>query len=330
MIKRSLILSFAIVCFSVVTSRAEDVKITTYYPSPYGVYKGLSSTDDTNLATDPAAQVGIGTTTPNKKLVVDKTNVVGDGIMIRGTNDTRIMIGVGQPTVWSWANGIDPAHPGDFSLVEEGASGARMYVKPGGINGDAGIGINNNTPLAAFTVSRPHNTVLGDIRFFPDTFSNDITFDGGSDSLFSFRNMGASGGRTFFATPDGVERLSILNNGGAVLVNGGSLIHTAITRQLKMQVVDVQVTDTSWAPNQTRQYLVSWPTPFPAGPALGVATTRSVVAYIGNTCCGGFAELIHTLDNVNGNTFALFVSNPKNFPVTWGVHTITVVGIGPE
>ncbi len=145
MIKRSLILSFAIVCFSAVASRAEEVKITTYYPSPYGVYKGLSSTGDTNLATDATAKVGIGTTTPGKKLVVDKGAVVGDGIMIKGTNDTRVIIGQGQPTVWSWANGW--ATPGDFSLVEEGASGSRIYVKPGG-----NVGIGTTAPVVKLQV----------------------------------------------------------------------------------------------------------------------------------------------------------------------------------
>src|SRR3989338_437694 len=67
MIKKSLIFSLAVVCLSAVASHAEDVKITTYYPSPYGVYKGISSTDKTTLATDNLA------TNPNSKLLVGAT-----------------------------------------------------------------------------------------------------------------------------------------------------------------------------------------------------------------------------------------------------------------
>ena len=62
---------FALTIFeAIVPANAEDVKITTYYPSPYGAYKELSTTGDTNLATDPAAKVGIGTLTPSTRLVV--------------------------------------------------------------------------------------------------------------------------------------------------------------------------------------------------------------------------------------------------------------------
>ena len=52
---------------------AEDFTLTTYYPSPRGVYKELRSTDATYLATDSAsvtANVGIGTTNPQAKLQV--------------------------------------------------------------------------------------------------------------------------------------------------------------------------------------------------------------------------------------------------------------------
>lgn len=82
-----------------------------------------------------AGNVGIGTTAPGAKLTVDKGTVVGGGLLVQGTNDTRVTIGQGQPTSWSWANGWTTA--GDFSLVEEGVSGSVIYVKPGG---NVGVG----------------------------------------------------------------------------------------------------------------------------------------------------------------------------------------------
>ena len=76
MTKKALVFGFIILCLSAVTSRAEEVKITTYYPSPYGVYKGLSTTGDTDLATDPASVVVIGSTSPGPS--IKKLNVIGD------------------------------------------------------------------------------------------------------------------------------------------------------------------------------------------------------------------------------------------------------------
>jgi hypothetical protein len=82
--------------------------------------------------------VGIGSTAPAKRLEVNKGSAASDGILIRGVNDTRLTIGAGQPTYWSWATGWSQA--GDFSLIEEGVSGDRIYVKPGG---NVGIGTTN-------------------------------------------------------------------------------------------------------------------------------------------------------------------------------------------
>jgi hypothetical protein len=42
----------------------EKFTITTYYPSPYGSYKELTTTGDTYLATGGSGNVGIGTTAP--------------------------------------------------------------------------------------------------------------------------------------------------------------------------------------------------------------------------------------------------------------------------
>lgn len=43
---------------------SEELTITTYYPSPYGVYKQLKTRENTFLATTPAAKVVIGLTAP--------------------------------------------------------------------------------------------------------------------------------------------------------------------------------------------------------------------------------------------------------------------------
>ena len=65
-INKTIFLTFTTLFF-LTHAKAEDVKVSTYYPSPYGNYKELNSTSKTTLATDaadPNASVGIGTANP--------------------------------------------------------------------------------------------------------------------------------------------------------------------------------------------------------------------------------------------------------------------------
>lgn len=52
---------------------AGKVELTSYYPSPYGEFKNLKSTEDSQLATD-SGNVGVGTTTPATKLQINIMN----------------------------------------------------------------------------------------------------------------------------------------------------------------------------------------------------------------------------------------------------------------
>ena len=52
------------------TASADDVTISTYYPSPRGVYEELRSTGNAWLATQ-AGRVGIGTDAPTERLEVN-------------------------------------------------------------------------------------------------------------------------------------------------------------------------------------------------------------------------------------------------------------------
>ena len=72
---------------------AEEVTLTTYYPSPRGVYEELRTTDNTFLAT-AAGSVGIGMTAPAAKLSVrgDGTGVANIGGGFCGGNYTGISL----------------------------------------------------------------------------------------------------------------------------------------------------------------------------------------------------------------------------------------------
>ena len=54
-----------LICFA-----QETMTITTYYPSPFGIYKELRTTHDTYLATE-GGNVGVGTDAPEAKLDVN-------------------------------------------------------------------------------------------------------------------------------------------------------------------------------------------------------------------------------------------------------------------
>lgn len=88
-----------------------------------------------NLIVD--GNVGIGTASPTAKLDVTSTSGFGIRYIKTGSKDARIS--VGDPTrTWSIASGWATA--GDFSIVEEGVAGDRLYIKQ---NGNVGFGTTN-------------------------------------------------------------------------------------------------------------------------------------------------------------------------------------------
>ena len=111
---------------------ADEVRISTYYPSPYGSYKNLDTTEDTHLATTQG-NVGIGTAAPT-----DKLNVQGGNIGLQGGNiqmDNAASIGVGS----NQARTIYDGTAGNaFAALEVGGQERMRLVNGGAV----GIGVN--------------------------------------------------------------------------------------------------------------------------------------------------------------------------------------------
>ena len=67
-----LVFTFVVIfafCSPVLAQSDETITVTTFYPSPYGVYNEFETHSNTNLATQ-GGNVGIGTTNPQAKLDV--------------------------------------------------------------------------------------------------------------------------------------------------------------------------------------------------------------------------------------------------------------------
>ena len=100
--------------------------------------------------------VGIGTTGSSAKLDVAGTDTTGIKYLKSGSKDARIM--VGDPGK-NWSMAVGWATQGDFSIIEEGIAGDRLYIKQGG-----NVGIGTTNPQAKLEVSLPVSTIRKYVR----------------------------------------------------------------------------------------------------------------------------------------------------------------------
>ncbi len=175
----------------------------------------------------PGGNVGLGTSIPSTTLEVNKGTTAGGGIYIDGTTDTRVKIGVGQPTVWSWSNGW--ATPGEFSLIEEGASGSRIYFKPGG-----NVGIGTSTPGQKLSVAGVIQSSTGGFMFPDGSVQTQASTGGGGGVTSITAGLGLTGGTITTSGTIGIDttvvpRLSAANTFNASQTINGNLLLNTVT-----------------------------------------------------------------------------------------------------
>jgi hypothetical protein len=130
-----------LLCFlSSQTVLAEDIDISTFYPSPYGNYQTLETTSNTNLATTSGI-VGIGTATPDAG---SKLQVNGTGNVLFNTTGN---VGIGTITPASQLHVVHPAATAAFR-VDTGPADVNPLV----IDQNGNVGIGTATPQTVLDV----------------------------------------------------------------------------------------------------------------------------------------------------------------------------------
>ena len=107
---------------SAVYAIAEDITLTTYYPSPRGVYQELSTTSNTYLAT-LGGNVGIGTTAPASML-----DVAGNGHFNTLSVDGNInAASLTTPSSATVKTDIVPLSPEEYAGILETLNNTRVF-----------------------------------------------------------------------------------------------------------------------------------------------------------------------------------------------------------
>ena len=183
--------------------------------------------------TGTTGNVGIGSTGPGAKLDVTSTDVIGMRYIKTGSKDARIQIG--DPTkTWGLASGWSTA--GDFSILEEGVAGDRLYIKQGG-----NVGIGNSAPGAKLEVSGQIKITGGSPGQNKVLYSDASGLANWGGDLLSGNNVlavlsdGSGGGTLYgadfphwspftiiiadpYATPDQVADGSAMENDGSIRI----------------------------------------------------------------------------------------------------------------
>lgn len=218
-------------------SGADDVQITTYYPTPYGNHKALGSTDKTTLVINgtDSVHIGPGATDPAAKALLDispdLSNPKGvlfprlttaqekaiaslaDGLLVYNTDNHALEYFDSDPSVNDWVALTTKANGSLWQYI--GATQNIRNINPNSTDNSGKVGI--GTPSNQAPVSRLE--VAGDILFtgqihvgtmgLGDTMQ--FLWDPDDDANLQYvmrvgkRTSGVSLGKRSFAFGDGVD-----------------------------------------------------------------------------------------------------------------------------
>jgi hypothetical protein len=144
----------AVLVFATHAVYAENVTISTYYPSPYGSYQTLEVTGSTYLAT-ASGNVGVGTNTPEAWAKLDVHVGANEGLHVFRSGTGGVLLGYNGSTI--------------FGRTAADANG-ELRLNP--LGGNVGVNM-NSAPAYALDVAGTTETdvlrVTGDVFLVTNT-----------------------------------------------------------------------------------------------------------------------------------------------------------------
>jgi Phage T4 tail fibre len=197
-----------------------DLRFMTGNQQTVAIGSDFTMTERMKIAN--SGNVGIGTSNPSAKLDIRGNSFAGIQYLRTDAQDARISIGDNSGKVWSWATGWGGGTAGDFSLIEEGIAGDRIYIKKS--SGNVGIGTTN--PTAKLDVNGTANfTSSIMLSGGSGTAANKIGFNADANNYFI---QGITNGMQY--SPFSVGDFSFTSgNGNWKFVNGNVIIGSAKT-----------------------------------------------------------------------------------------------------
>ena len=207
---------------------AEEITLTTSYPSPRGVYQQLRATQDTWLAYDTTPpgpyRVGIGTTSPSAKLDLESDQSLADGLDLNNTaldGDPRIKFQLSGSSIFTL--GVDDADGDKLKLgVTELENNTRLTVDSTG-----NIGIGTTSPAAKLDVA-------GNVKIADGTQGSGKVLTSNANGVASWQSGSIPAGAVMFfnlaACPSGWADFTLARGRYVVgVLSGGTVSGTAGT-----------------------------------------------------------------------------------------------------
>jgi hypothetical protein len=228
--------------------------------------------------------VGIGMTNPSAPLDVTGTSTIGMRYIKTGTADARISVGDKSGTIWSWSCGWGTGNggaSGDYSLIQEGTSGSRIYFQAA--TGNVGIG----TVAPSYSLD-----VTGTERV-----TSNLTVGGAIVGRVWSTNLTSNTNYSYTATQ--LLSTAVTSHGGTLVITGKVYDQTNNANANRNMIYLYRSTSSTAYNGGTYQLLDTWSFWQSAG---GVINESAVVTYSEQLAAGTYYYWLVGACEVSGQT----------------------------
>jgi hypothetical protein len=207
-------------------SLAEDVTITTFYPSPFGDYDELTTKGKTTLAADSTANVGIGTTAPDAKLDIEVPNTGTQSLIFLSTPGERG--GIAKLT-------YSTASP--FPLILDLDTNSFNIPRPFGIVG-GNVGIGTTDPASILHVKNTSGNAIVKVQSTAGQATLELNASNSNPTQVLLSNNSSTKWNIFNLPGAGLHSLNISDatNAKVTILQGGDVGIGTTTPTQKLDV----------------------------------------------------------------------------------------------